>query len=111
MATKTNPAVKIMLDKPRTLKFDLNALAAFEDTTGKSFLRGLSLSGLTTKDLRALIWAGLLHEDPALTLEQVGAMVHAGNLPDIDRQIGIALGVSLPDTEEDAGAVDPTLTQ
>ena len=103
MPSKANPKVAITLDKPRTIMFDLNALAAFEEVTGKSFLNGLSIQALTTKDLRALIWAGLLHEEPELTLQYVGSIVHAGNLADIDRQIGIAMGLAMPDAKEGDG--------
>lgn len=103
MPNKANAKVPIILDKPRHLLYDLNALAAFEEATGKSFLGGMSLEALTTKDLRALIWAGLLHEEPELTLQYVGSIVHAGNLADIDRQIGIAMGLAMPDAKEGDG--------
>ena len=103
MASKANPRIKVTLDKPRIIMFDLNALAAFEETTGRSVLNGLSLEGLAVKDLRALFWAGLLHEDPDLTLQQVGAIVHPGNLMYIFKQINIAMGLAMPDAKEGDG--------
>jgi hypothetical protein len=76
----TVPIVEIELDKVRHLRMDFNALAQAEEVTGKSFLNGIAWQGMTVKDYRALIWACLLHEDPELTLEAVGSMVHVGNV-------------------------------
>jgi len=64
----------IELDKPRTLRYDLNALCAIEEATGKPIAEALS-AGSSFSAMRVIIWAGLKHEDPALTVEAVGAMV------------------------------------
>jgi len=79
------PTVPIELDKPRNLKFTLNSMVLFEKHTGKRFnqLEG----GLSMEELRIMLWACLLHEDPDLTPEQVGDMIHAGNFD----QVGQAL--------------------
>lgn len=75
----TQPTVKIILDKERRLLFDFNALAQMEKVTGKSFLSGELWDNLSATDVRALVWAGLLDEDPEITLEEVGKMLHMGN--------------------------------
>ncbi|MBY6275377.1 hypothetical protein [Symbiobacterium thermophilum] len=72
------PVVPIELDKPRNLKFTLNSMVLFEKHTGKRFNQ--VENGLSMEELRILLWACLIHEDPDLTPEQVGDMIHAGNL-------------------------------
>jgi len=63
--------VTIELDRPRTLRYGINALAKVEDITGKSIM-SLDLNNVGIKDLLAIIYAGLYHEDKTLTLEAVG---------------------------------------
>ena len=62
------------LDRPRTLRYGMNALAKIEDITGKS-LMSLDLASVSIKDLLAIVYAGLYHEDKELTLEQVGDLI------------------------------------
>ena len=70
----------INLDRERSLKFDYNALALAEKETGKNLLTDLaSLKTLRVTDLRALLWAGLLHEDSALTVEAAGSLLKPSN--------------------------------
>ena len=49
--------VTINLDKPRTLRYGMNALAKIEDITGKSIL-SLDLNKVGIKDLLAILWTG-----------------------------------------------------
>lgn len=89
------PAVKnipIDLDKPRSLRLDLNAMEQFEEVSGKSIAE---ISG-RIKDIKILLWAMLLHEDPELTLEQVGAMVGAENIVTIRNKIDTAARMASP---------------
>lgn len=97
----TIPTVKITLDRERTLRFDFNALAAFEEKTGKSALEpGVWLKPNATI-LRALLWASMLHEDEALTIKSVGAMIHPGNMKDVSEKIREASVASNPVPSED----------
>lgn len=66
--------VTINLDKPRTLRYGINALAKIEDLTGKPIL-SLDLNRIGIKDLLAIVYAGLYHEDKTLTVEQVGDII------------------------------------
>ncbi len=70
--------VKILLDKERTLRFDFNACVAYERETGQSISALKDNPGFTS--IRALIWAGLLHEEPKLTIERAGAMLDLADL-------------------------------
>lgn len=84
----------IELDKPRTLRFDLNALCAIEDATGKSLSQAVSN---TMSSIRLMLWAGLKHEDPGLTLEQVGAMINPADAG-LMEAVTNAFKDSLPDS-------------
>lgn len=66
--------VTINLDKPRTLRYGINALVKVEDLTGKS-ITALDLSHVGIKDLLIIVYAGLCHEDKTLTLEKVGDLI------------------------------------
>jgi hypothetical protein len=76
----------VTLDRERTLKFDVNALVAAEEKTGRNWF---DLAGSSRKlrftDVRALLWAGCLHEDPDLTVEDAGRLIkrkHVGPVCD-----------------------------
>jgi hypothetical protein len=102
--------VPITLDRPRRLLFDFNALAAAEEAAGCSLL-SLDLAGrLSARILRALVWAALLHEDRDLTLEQVGAWLHPGNLRDIAEAVEAAFQAALPDQDPTAPSREEPLS-
>lgn len=60
--------------RPRNLKFDLNALADFEQETGMGFAQ-LMKQRAAFAAARALTWAGLKHEDRSLTIDGVGQLI------------------------------------
>lgn len=60
--------------KTRNLKFDVNALADFEQETGMGFAQLLRQKAMFAS-ARAMLWAGLKHEDRGLTIEYVGEML------------------------------------
>jgi len=92
--------IPIELDRPRRLCFDFNAFAAYEEATGKNVLAGGLHEDLqSVRGLRALLWAALLHEDPDLTQQQVGAMLHLGNVGEMTGRLQAALAQALPDAE------------
>ncbi len=99
MPDAVNPSVPIMLDKERHLLFDLNAMAAIEEATGKSIFEEKAIAGLLggAKGMRLLLWACLLHEDEQLTPKQVAGWVNPGNLRDIAEKLAIAIKIALPE--------------
>lgn len=97
MPDKVKPAIPIKLDKERHLLMDLNAMVSFEDATGKNIMQGLDASSMTAKDFRALLWACLLHEDETLKIEDVGKMIHAGNMGELSEKIAQAWEVASPE--------------
>nr|DAR74651.1 MAG TPA: tail tube protein [Bacteriophage sp.] len=83
--------VTIELDKPRTLRYGMNALAKIEDITGKTIM-ALDLNSLGIKDLLVIVYAGLCHEDKSLTIEQVGDLLDEyADLTMIAEKVGEAL--------------------
>jgi len=94
MANKYRGEVSIDLDKRRELKFTHNALVQFEEELGiNSYMEwAMTLqdrkASLGTKEVRALLWCGLLHEDPTLTAAQAGELMeHAGGKEEHDNAI------------------------
>ena len=95
--------IKVALDRERTLRFDMNAQVVFEEATGENTLDGAFWKKkMTAKTTRALIWACLVHEEPALTLEQVGAFLTPKNSAKVSAALNRALVASAPELDEDA---------
>lgn len=93
MANKQKAIVEIELDKTRTLRFTLNALAEIEDKLGVP-LSKLGEVDLGIKAAQVMLWAGLLHEDETLSLKQVGDMVDLSNLEYVQKKIGEAFALA-----------------
>jgi len=90
--------VAIELDKPRRLRFDINALADLEETMGAT-LPAIISGGVGIRALRALIWAGLRWEDPGLTEVRAGELLQVhlergGDLAEISKAVHDALAAS-----------------
>jgi hypothetical protein len=91
--------IPITLDKERHFIFDLNAMEAIEEKYG-SIDEALSAAGKQRmKDMKFLIYEGLLHEDESITLDQVGKMVNMLNLTETSHELLKGMGFSLPDAE------------
>ena len=91
------PTVKVTLDKERSLKFGYGAYIALEEATGKTIGELLHPRNLTSATgVRDFIWAGLLHEDPDLTREQVADMLSFDRLVELQTKIAEAIKNSMP---------------
>ena len=86
--------VEITLDKPRHLRYTLNSLIALEERA-KISLVGLETAPKTPALLRDILWAGLIHEDPGLTVEAVGNLVGVAELGDLWEAVTRGLEASL----------------
>ena len=60
--------------KPRALRFDLNAMADFEEKTGMGLAQLMSTNAVYATT-RAMLWAGLKHAERGLTVDRVGALM------------------------------------
>ena len=102
--------VQVTLDKERTLLFDLNAFIELEEKFGTVDKALTALSEGSVKALRALLWAGLLHEDDKLTEKAVGALIGLGDLQEVAQAINDAVMSDLPEPQEaDPNAQTPPL--
>lgn len=101
--------IPIMLDRQRNIKLSFNAFVLVEKVTGLSMLSGqLDLTSLTA--IQAIMWAGLVHEDPTLTLEQVGDLIEDYGIAKVMTDLAAAIQASMPEFAvggEDAPASDP----
>jgi hypothetical protein len=60
--------------KRRALRFDLNALADFEQEVGMGIAQLMQTKAIFATT-RALLWAGLRHEDRGLTVDRMGDLI------------------------------------
>ena len=69
--------VEIVLDRPRRIKFTFDAVSTVEAVLQMSF--GEACTKIAqARILRALLWAGLLHDDARLRKEGSGAIISIG---------------------------------
>ena len=90
MAESVVPSIPLTLDKPRHLRLDNRALFRCERElvqiwgTKTSMLSILmDLGNIRLNDLAVMLWVGLLHEDPTLTLEETQDLMDFSKLSDI----------------------------
>ena len=92
-------AISIKLDKPRTLKFDLNSFAELEDRYNSMEEAMAAIESGSIKGIRTFLWCGLIHEDEGLTERQVGAMIDISDLAQLSEKITAAIGIAMPEPE------------
>lgn len=91
--------IPIQLDRLRHIKLDLRALALAEREIARFWERKERLSivqifqggDVGIADLCILLWAGLRHEDPALTVDQAFALVSGVSMQVVSEAMGQAL--------------------
>ena len=88
MANKRRGEAVITLDRPRNLKLTFNAMCEAEGVLKHAVVRG----DFGLEDIRALLWAGMKHEDRSLTLNRVGDLMNEADIPLVMEQLAEALG-------------------
>lgn len=99
------------------LRFDMNAIAELEGAlrlTIKEIGSRLMRGKMGTREARALVWAGILHENEDLGIRQVGDWLHeAGFLKDESARDALlakvfeALVSAFPEQKPATGGNDP----
>lgn len=101
----TNQTVPITLDRERQLRLGINELCDAEQASSgqaiNDFLVGARISLLA---IRALLWAGLKHEDRRLTLAEVGDLIQPDQIPALVGKIREAFVASGIAGKNDGGA-------
>lgn len=105
--------VSLRLDRERTLLLNLNALCKAEEVTGMNLIVG-EVIFTSLRVMRALLWAGLLHEDPTLTIEEAGDLIEDAEGEDgvhgveyVLLKVVEAFGAGQPDPEPPADGEEP----
>ena len=101
--------------KPRRLRYDWNALEALEESAGiplDSLQAVMSDPKLRMRTIRHILWAGLIHEDEALTPQATGRlMVPLSRMTDwveaITRAFEVAFGTRSAGEPKNATAPEP----
>ena len=100
-------SVPIVLDKPRLIRLDFNALMLFQDTTGVNPLTiGKSL---TPRNVVTLLWASLRDEDPELTLKEVGRMIGMSNALLVENKLVEAFTAGMPERGPEDNTSSPQM--
>jgi hypothetical protein len=106
--------IPIQLDKPRHILLDMRAiykvelaLAALYGEKRVSLPKLFKQGDLSMTELLHLLWGGLLHEEPTLTLDRVAELL--ATVP--TRQLDVLLGEALREQTgmEEQPAADPTM--
>jgi hypothetical protein len=85
----------------RELHFDLNALVEIEDRFGS--VTEVMKVAVSFKNIRFLVWAGLLWKEQELTEKEVGKWFTINDLPPITEAVMNALLGSMPKADEKNG--------
>lgn len=93
--------MEILLDKVRNIKFPLSSIEKLEDVSGENCLTGEYFSKMTAKKLKLLLWAGLLHEDKALTIEAVSNLLDQYQVSELLDKVSHAYKLSLDPTDDE----------
>jgi hypothetical protein len=67
--------IPIELDRVRHISFSVNAYRDAETVAGMGIVAMVHPRNIGFKTIQALLWAGLRHEDPTLTLDGVGVLM------------------------------------
>ena len=104
-------AVKITLTDgvERTIKFTLNAMAELEDRYGSVEEAFKQLDNNSIKAVRCILWAGLIHEDPDLTEQQVGNLIDIQYMQGLMASLGDAFDADMPEAEKVPESTEPKL--
>lgn len=102
---------EIKLDKVRHIKYTIKGLKIIAKKFG-SVVKGfndmkainLDFDEESMDNLALLLYAGLIYEDPKLTLDSVENFLTIGNMGKVFRKIMIAFNESTPKPKDDGGS-------
>lgn len=94
--TKRKVPIILADGKPRNLLYNFNALIELVDTLGIDIMAiQTTLNGPgMLKAIRGILWAGLIHEDKALTIEGAGDLIEFNEIGELTKAILEALNVA-----------------
>ena len=95
---------KVKLNDDYTLRYSTNAMVEFEDETGEEFLAiatKMQRGNVSFKMLRALVWAGLLHDDDEITTKQAGNIIDEVGFEEAIEKAVQAIEYMFPSSKEE----------
>ncbi len=108
-ATVTDPTLPdVTLEiggRDRKLAFDMASILTVEQQTGVN-LMAAALTEVSATSMRAVLYAALLHDDPDLSIEQVGKWIDFRTTGVIQQAILAAWYGSLPKAKDDDAGED-----
>ena len=81
-------SVMIYLDRPRFLRYSLDSVIELH--------RLVDFGTITMRNIKYIVWAGLLHEDPDLQVEDVSKIldnIEVERLPEISESVNEAMDI------------------
>ena len=93
-------------DKPRRLRFGINALCEIEDSLGKPITEIDDL-GLGVKEVRLFLYAAFREDEPSITLQDVGNIMdsYEGGWIALAVKIGEAVALAFGEEKNAQGTV------
>lgn len=99
--------VKVELDQTYTLRYTTPSFIRMEEATGLTLSEMQDrLEAGSVRAIVALVWGGLLHAEPALTLERAAERVDLRKMEAVATACGKALVAALGEEDADAGNVE-----
>jgi hypothetical protein len=95
--------------KPRNLLYKFNALVELVETLGVDIMNiqsAISGPGML-KAIRGILWAGLIHEDKVLTIEEAGDLIEFSQIDELTKAILEALDVAFKSDGDPKNAAGP----
>lgn len=102
-----SPSLEVELDRKRKFCLDLNAFCELEKRLGKSLFKVINWNDTGFNDMRLLLWAGLLSDDPTLSFEDFNKMMSVPQLMKLMPLVMDMLGRSLPQSDSAAQEGEP----
>ena len=94
--------VGIQLDRPRTLRLDMNDFAEMEEILGRPLSGGQTV--FSFREIRAVLFVGLRHEDRTLTLQKAGELMSYIPVTELSEKISDCIIRALGQEGEAPGA-------
>ena len=106
----TLPDVSLVIGgKERHLCYDYNAIVLAEKATGVNLLKAI-VGEITATNLRGLLWAALVRDNPKLTLDEVGSWISPRNVGTIHQALITAWFGSIDEPEDSEDGASGELT-
>ena len=101
--------LRLELDRTRYLRITLGALKRIEELSGIGIQDQEALAewSQTLDGVVGMLWAGLVSDDPELTVEDVYEIVDISNFAQVRAAIDQAVGIAMPKPVEGAAKAPP----